>query len=107
MREHTAVFMIHLMCRIVIERTLHLHLFLHARSLLSAAVRLNAIGPYVSQQILLHVVRDLVAKTFERWKDEFGEKEGLEIEERTTTTWPLLEILISRHDLQQSRIFNS
>jgi len=46
---------------LTLERSQYLHLFLHARSLLSASVRLNNIGPYGAQQILLHTVRPLVA----------------------------------------------
>ncbi|KAI0638414.1 hypothetical protein C8Q77DRAFT_430966 [Trametes polyzona] len=42
------------------ERSQYLHLFLQARGLLSASVRLNTIGPYAAQQILLHAVRPLV-----------------------------------------------
>lgn len=42
------------------DATLSLHLFLHARSLLSSAVRLNTIGPYVSHRLLLHRVRPIV-----------------------------------------------
>ncbi|KAG6331472.1 hypothetical protein ID866_7614, partial [Astraeus odoratus] len=41
-------------------RSQHLALFLHARSLLSAAVRMNNIGPYLAQQILLSDIKPLV-----------------------------------------------
>ncbi|KAJ7752779.1 urease accessory protein UreF [Mycena maculata] len=96
-----------------LERTQHLHLYLHARSLLSAAVRLNSIGPYAAQQILLHVAGVLVdaevlkcarlrtgilAQDDPAWDDT---KNG------PANTWPLGEILAARHDLQHSRIFNS
>lgn len=37
-----------------------MYLFLHARSVLSSAVRLNTVGPYVSHKLLLHDVRPLV-----------------------------------------------
>ncbi|CAG8667232.1 3074_t:CDS:2, partial [Scutellospora calospora] len=37
---------------ISLERTQHLYLFLFARAILSAAVRLNIIGPYYSQRLL-------------------------------------------------------
>jgi len=95
-----------------IDRSLHLHLFLHARSLLSAAVRLNTIGPYASQQLLLHVIRPIVDVEFDHVKglrtypgEEITRDEG--VLNGPATTWPLGEILASRHDLQHSRIFNS
>lgn len=94
-----------------IDRSLHLHLFLHARSLLSAAVRLNTIGPYASQQLLLHVIRPIVDVEFDNVKGIRacpGERTGDEgVLTGPATTWPLGEILASRHDLQHSRIFNS
>jgi len=96
----------------VADRSLHLHLFLHARSLLSAAVRLNTIGPYASQQLLLHIIRPIVDVEFNNVK---GMRtycgEGITadggIHNGPATTWPLGEILASRHDSQHSRIFNS
>jgi urease accessory protein len=93
------------------DRSLYLHLFLHARSLLSAAVRLNTIGPYASQQLLLHVIRPIVDVEFDNVKGirtypgEMTKDEGVLV--GPATTWPLGEILASRHDLQHSRIFNS
>ncbi|KAF9528005.1 hypothetical protein CPB83DRAFT_855175 [Crepidotus variabilis] len=102
-----------------IERSQYLHLFLHARSLLSAAVRLNDIGPYASQQILLHVARPLVDAEVERCKslrtglvlkNEYNPMVDVTFDEEAmgpVSTWPLGEILASRHDLQHSRIFNS
>jgi len=97
---------------ISLDRCLHLHLFLHARGLLSAAVRLNTIGPYASQQLLLHVVRPIVDVELGHVKgirtcsgEEITPDEGAH--NGPATTWPLGEILASRHDLQHSRIFNS
>ncbi|KJA29795.1 hypothetical protein HYPSUDRAFT_126109 [Hypholoma sublateritium FD-334 SS-4] len=96
-----------------LERSQYLHLFLHARSLLSASVRLNDLGPYGAQQILLHAVRPLVAAEAARCRDL---QTGLYVNpsedfDETTlgpaNTWPLGEILAGRHDLQHSRIFNS
>ncbi|KAI0331249.1 hypothetical protein GY45DRAFT_641474 [Cubamyces sp. BRFM 1775] len=102
------------------ERSQYLHLFLQARSLLSASVRLNTIGPYAAQQLLLHTVRPLVESEMLRCKhlttgsiishdptigdipkDENAALRG------PAMTWPLGEILAARHDLQHSRIFNS
>ncbi|KAJ6538522.1 urease accessory protein UreF [Mycena vulgaris] len=96
-----------------LERTQHLHLYLHARSLLSAAVRLNSIGPYASQQILLHVGGTLVdAEVLKCAKLRTGilVEDGSawdETQNGPANTWPLGEILAARHDLQHSRIFNS
>ncbi|ODN78998.1 hypothetical protein L202_04509 [Cryptococcus amylolentus CBS 6039] len=106
-----------------IDRAVHIHLFLHARSLLSSAVRLNLIGPYASSQLLLHpfrkiidkTVSDLSASTTGILHEGRGEKQGEEdfwawteeAERGPQTTWPLGEVLTGRHDLQHSRIFNS
>jgi urease accessory protein len=94
------------------DRSLYLHLFLHARSLLSAAVRLNTIGPYASQQLLLHIIRPIVDMEFDnvkgmraQWGEGITADEG--IHNGPATTWPLGEILASRHDSQHSRMFNS
>ncbi|KAG8886701.1 hypothetical protein FRB98_001105 [Tulasnella sp. 332] len=110
------------------QRSQHLHIFLHARALLSASVRLNTVGPYASQQLLLHVVKPLVEDAVRRCKDirlTFVEKgkgdlvvgsaeangdDDWELDEEAdgpASTWPLGEIIAGRHDLQHSRIFNS
>ncbi|KAK0206916.1 hypothetical protein DFS33DRAFT_1373070 [Desarmillaria ectypa] len=100
---------------LTLERSCYLHLFLHARSLLSASVRLNDIGPYNAQQILLHAVRPLVAAEADRCRilttgiiphltDDVTFDETIQ---GPSNTWPLGEILAARHDLQHSRIFNS
>lgn len=97
----------------LLERSQYLHLFLHARSLLSASVRLNNIGPYGAQQILLHTVRPLVATEAGRCRElctgELDEdKHGFDrITHGPANTWPLGDILAARHDQQHSRIFNS
>jgi urease accessory protein len=96
---------------ISLVRAQHLFLFLHARSLLSSAVRLNTIGPYSSQQLLLHSVRPLVEAEVSQNKDMrtgiFVDMHHNDADDRPATTWPLGEILAVRHDLQHSRIFNS
>lgn len=89
----------------VAERSQYLHLFLHARSLLSAAVRLNVLGPYGAQQLLLHAVRPLIVRELARCR-HLRTTPDLD-EDGPATTWPLGEILGTRHDLQHSRIFNS
>jgi urease accessory protein len=109
------------------DRALHLHLFLHARSLLSSAVRLNLIGPYLSSQLLLFPFEGIIEKHLDdpgstgviqgcKCKEQVDEKADSaddfwswaeEAENGPATTWPLGEVLMARHDLQHSRIFNS
>ncbi|PIL37366.1 hypothetical protein GSI_01059 [Ganoderma sinense ZZ0214-1] len=100
------------------DRSQYLHLFLQARSVLSSSVRLNTIGPYAAQQLLLHAVRPLVDYEMAQCKhltagllpsptgDESENANDDEIR-GPAMTWPLGEILAARHDLQHSRIFNS
>jgi urease accessory protein len=47
-----------------IERGTHMHLFLHARGVLSAAVRINIVGQYAVQQFLPHAVHWLPLRMF-------------------------------------------
>ena len=89
-------------------RTRHLFLFLHARALLSCAVRLNVVGPYVGQRLLLHDVRPMIAAALvdaelktTRVPAEDDASHG------PATVSPLLEIIAARHDVLASRIFNS
>ncbi|GAA6023297.1 hypothetical protein JCM10207_006225 [Rhodosporidiobolus poonsookiae] len=134
---------------------LPLSLFLHARSLLSSAVRLNTVGPYAAHRMLLWDVRPLVDRAVEAvsggMRDGTGEerelgeeeKEEKEVQEEDddwwiadpfwaplwadsplsashtpprrkgadvgepVTTWPLGEIVASRHDQLFSKVFNS
>ncbi|CAG8583538.1 13193_t:CDS:1 [Ambispora leptoticha] len=82
----------------ITERAQHLFLFLFARAILSAAVRLNIIGPYYSQRMLTEsqaYVEEALTKT----KDHKSEK--------AVQTSPLLDIFQARHDKLYSRLFNS
>ncbi|GAA6054897.1 hypothetical protein JCM3770_004273 [Rhodotorula araucariae] len=130
-----------------LDAATHLFLFLHARSLLSSAVRLNAVGPYVAHRLLLWDVKPLVdaavAATLspvsasapeeplrllalagadeERpkraddwwdddpaWADVWGYNEDTPTGDGApVTTWPLGEIIASRHDQLFTRVFNS
>lgn len=94
----------------------HLFLFLHARSLLSSAIRMNVIGPYVSHRLLLHDVRPMVADALSEFENaELGPEARTDLpisvededEDGPATTWPLGEILAARHDQLHSKIFNS
>ena len=97
------------------DRAQHLALFLHARSLISAAVRMNTIGPYLAQQLLLRDVRPIidafVAQCSTLSTAIFIDSNREDADELSlngpANTWPLGEILAMRHDLQHSRIFNS
>lgn len=95
------------------ERSQQLHLFLYARGLLSAAIRMNLIGPYAAQQLLLYAVKPIVAVQLEKCRS-MTTKDILKDDASDSAcaggpanTWPLGEILAARHDLQHSRIFNS
>lgn len=79
---------------------------------------MNVIGPYAAQQLLLHVIRGLVESQMMQCRlIRTGEMAiGSSTNEvhifpmtvgGPANTWPLGEILAARHDLQQSRIFNS
>ncbi|GAA5918180.1 hypothetical protein JCM5296_004405, partial [Sporobolomyces johnsonii] len=122
---------------------LSLFLFLQARSLLSSAVRLNLLGPYLAHRLLLWDVRGIVAEAIravsppstpdqtadttegiaeeaddwwtsdpawqhldERRKNRPGRPSGLDGLE-PVTTWPLGEIVASRHDQLFTKVFNS
>lgn len=83
---------------------------------------MNIIGPYASQQLLLHAIRPLVTAEAKRCA---GLRTGLQdqvdgdqhpsslfdedvlVNDGPAMTWPLGEILAARHDLQHSRVFNS
>lgn len=103
-----------------LERSQFLHIFLCARGSLSAAVRINIVGPYAAQQLLLHAVRPIVdaevsncasLRTGLRYPIPDDEKDTFDETVLTNSgpamTWPLGEILAGRHDLQHSRVFNS
>ncbi|CAG8729941.1 13844_t:CDS:2 [Dentiscutata heterogama] len=83
---------------ISLERTQHLYLFLFARAILSAAVRLNIIGPYYSQRLLTEC-QVYVEKSLEK-TCKLNSKAAVQ-------TSPLLDILQGRHDKLYSRLFNS
>jgi urease accessory protein len=82
---------------------------------------MNVLGPYAAQQLLLHAIRPLVDSQMARCKslhtgipllvEDTDETEPARDRELTAdgpaNTWPLGEILATRHDLQHSRIFNS
>ncbi|KAJ3547828.1 hypothetical protein NM688_g5361 [Phlebia brevispora] len=99
-----------------LERSQFLHLFLYARGLISAGVRMNTIGPYAAQQLLLHIIRPIVTTEAARCSHlrtglsstaSNPDTDEVPLDDGPAMTWPLGEILAARHDLQHSRIFNS
>ncbi|KAM3578484.1 hypothetical protein VKS41_009074 [Umbelopsis sp. WA50703] len=90
-----------LVCRslkVSMDNTLNLWLYLFTRTLYSSAVRLNIIGPYEAQRMLLQSkggIEDIVNKT-----------KNLDMEEACQTN-PLLDICQGMHDRLYTRLFNS
>jgi urease accessory protein len=75
-----------------------LHLFLVLRSVLSAAVRLGALGPLEAQSLqarLAPVAEDVLARTRALGPDDLAQ------------TSPLLDLLQGQHDRLYSRLFSS
>ncbi|KAJ3045601.1 hypothetical protein HK097_001179 [Rhizophlyctis rosea] len=100
--------------RISLDKTLHLYLYLHARTLLSSAVRLNLVGPYRAQALLLHLhsTVDKVLENYhlsvERPEDvDRVEGKGEEEDEGGWQTSPLLDIMQGTHDRLYTRLFNT
>ncbi|CEG67116.1 hypothetical protein RMATCC62417_03585 [Rhizopus microsporus] len=90
-----------LVCRCLdvdLENTLHLWLYLFARTIYSSAVRLNIIGPYEAQRLLLESrgpVEEIIHHT-----------KNMTIEDCCQTN-PLLDVCQGMHDRLYSRLFNS
>ena len=82
----------------MIGRAQQLFLFLFSRATLSAAIRLNIVGPYYAQRMLTECqtyVETSLEKTYNIKSDD------------ATQTSPILDILQGRHDRLYSRLFNS
>ncbi|KAI5819878.1 UreF-domain-containing protein [Pyronema omphalodes] len=92
-----------LVCRaagLALEDVQYIFVLNHAKAVLSAAVRLGAIGPYESQKILAgEEIRRLLMEAVERGgrlrTDEVGQ------------TVPAVDLWQGRHELLYSRVFNS
>lgn len=54
------------------EKTRHLHLFLHARSIVSAAIRLNLVGPYLAHRVLALDIKPLLDEVLSGTKQHTG-----------------------------------
>lgn len=108
-------------------RAIDLHVFLHARAIVSSAVRLgtSSVGPYAAQHLLVGDVRHILAATpptpkpalsstspfsagDSEWDWDWPEDCFIQGEiGYLTTTWPLLELVQGRHDVLHTRLFNS
>ncbi|TPX61550.1 hypothetical protein PhCBS80983_g01131 [Powellomyces hirtus] len=103
---------------IPLDRTEHLLVFLYVRSLLSAAIRLNLVGPYQGQQLLLalqkeveHALR-LVQRRMEGHhipQQSLAGPDTISIAAATLAcqTSPVVDILQGLHGQLYSRMFNS
>ncbi|KAG1378972.1 hypothetical protein G6F61_005363 [Rhizopus arrhizus] len=90
-----------LICRCLkvdLENTLHLWLYLFTRTIYSSAVRLNIVGPYEAQKLLLES-REPIEKVIKCTKD-------ISIDDCCQTN-PLLDVCQGMHDRLYSRLFNS
>lgn len=66
-------------------------------------------GPYAAQRILLHDVRGIVDSAFDMSCDiGVNDDSSDDVDDvGPASTWPLIELIGSRHDLLHTRIFNS
>ncbi|ORX52765.1 urease accessory protein UreF [Hesseltinella vesiculosa] len=90
-----------LVCRLLDvdrENTLHLWLYLFTRTLYSSAVRLNLLGPYEAQRLLLKS-RDDVESVIEQTNH-------ITMDDSCQTN-PLLDVCQGMHDRLYTRLFNS
>ncbi|KAI9319071.1 hypothetical protein BX666DRAFT_1854342 [Dichotomocladium elegans] len=90
-----------LVCRYLnvdLENTLHLWLYLFTRTLYSSAVRMNIVGPYEAQRLLLksrEPIEAIIKKTKDMTMDDCCQ------------TNPLLDVCQGMHDRLYTRLFNS
>ncbi|KAI9027725.1 urease accessory protein UreF [Hyaloraphidium curvatum] len=81
-----------------LEHCQRMFLFLFARSIVNAAVRLNAIGPYLAQRVLSECQADAV-NAWARYRDLLPEE--------ARQTAPLFDLAQGLHDRLYSRLFSS
>lgn len=82
------------------EDAAYLFLFNHVKSVVSAAVRANLVGPYQAQKILAEKwARQEIEDTMRKFWTTRVEDAG--------QAWPSLDLWLGRHELLYSRIFNS
>ena len=83
-----------------------LFLFLAARSLVSSAVRLNLVGPYKGNMILMQA-REHIQTCLSEIIIQFDEDGTSLASDKAIQTSPLLDIIQGFHDRLYSRMFNS
>ena len=83
---------------IELQKAEFLFLFMHVRTIISSAIRLGIIGPYVGQTLISNCKLD-VERIIQEYRTD-GSKEPV-------LTSPLLEIIQASHDKLYTRIFNS
>lgn len=81
-----------------IENTLHLWLYLFTRTIYSSAVRLNIVGPYEAQKLLM--------KSRGSIETIINQTQDIQIDDCCQTN-PLLDVCQGMHDRLYSRLFNS
>lgn len=117
------------------KRSLQVHLFLQVRAIISSAIRLNIVGPYLAHRLLAFNAKEIIdenlkvvgSSTVEQSKiaeqqvrdkgeeDEDGGwtwtwEEDIPVQKAIHTprmTWPLGDLVQARHDQLHSRLFNS
>jgi urease accessory protein len=83
---------------ISLEKSLQIFLYTLLRDLVSAAVRLNIIGPHAGQQLLVELVPEL----------QIAVRRSADVElDEIAQTAPIVEILQVNHDRLYSRLFQS
>jgi len=80
------------------EKTQRVHLFLFVRAIISAAVRLSLVGPYLAQRLLTqsHPIVESVLQDCKGLSSQQADQRN-----------PLLDIIQGCHDSLYSRLFNS
>ncbi|KAI8835332.1 hypothetical protein BC829DRAFT_365379, partial [Chytridium lagenaria] len=85
-----------------LETTQYLLLFQHARSIISAAVRLNLVGPYAGQKLLL-AIRPDTESILQSGELGFAKRADGEAYQCA----PVVDLVQGMHDQLYSRLFNS
>ncbi|KAI9362524.1 UreF-domain-containing protein [Zopfochytrium polystomum] len=88
---------------IPLERSLNLFLFQHTRSLTSAAVRLNVVGPYRGQQILADL-SSVCSRATRNYANRVSYSRSSQRHPRPRQS---LDIIQGNHDRLYTRLFNS
>lgn len=81
------------------DRCMYVFLLNHAKSIMSAAVRLSLVGPYQAQTILAN------STTRQLLRDILDEVRNLKVDD-AGQTWALLDIYQGRQEILYSRVFN-